>query len=71
MFAVNQIVKGKKAGVFVVLGHRTIGGEEGCQLKTVNPANHAQHGAGELWLPNTALEVLNAEDRTCSADYRQ
>lgn len=71
MFNINQIVKGKKAGVFVVLAHRTVGGEHGCQVKPVNPANHDQHGDGEFFLPNDALEVLNASDRTCSADYRQ
>jgi hypothetical protein len=58
MFNINQIVAGKNAGVFVVLAHRTIGGEAGCQVKPVNPANHAQHGVGEFFLPNDALRVL-------------
>lgn len=71
MFATNQIVKGKKAGVFVVLGQRTVGGEAGYQVKPVNPANYTEHGAGEMFLPADALEVLNADDRQCSADYRQ
>lgn len=57
MFSINQIVKGKKAGTFVVLGFRTIGGVEYAQLKEVNPANHAQHGRGEIALP---LDAINA-----------
>ena len=37
MFNVNQIVKGIKAGTFVILALRTIGGEAGAQVKPVNP----------------------------------
>jgi hypothetical protein len=59
MFNVNQIVKGKRAGVFVVLALRTVGGEAGAQVKPVNPANHAEHGAGEMFLPFDALQPLN------------
>lgn len=58
MFNVNQIVKGAKAGTFVILGFREIGGEEYAQLKEVNPNNHAQHGRGEISLPLTAIEPL-------------
>lgn len=57
-FSINQIVKGKRAGTFVILGFRTIGGEDYAQLKPVNPDNHAEHGAGELALPLTAIEAL-------------
>lgn len=56
--AVNQIVKGIKAGTFVVLGSRQINGVDGYQLKEVNPANHAQVGRGELWLPADAIREL-------------
>lgn len=58
MFQINQIVKGKRAGTFVVLGFRTIGGEQHAQLKPVNPANHAEHGVGEIALPFDALIAL-------------
>lgn len=58
MFAINQIVKGKRAGTFVILGFRTVGGEQGAQVKTVNPANHAQHGVGEMFLPLYALVAI-------------
>ena len=57
-FAINQIVKGKHAGTFVILGFRTVSGEQGAQVKPVNPANHAQHGAGEMFLPFDALAAL-------------
>lgn len=58
MFQVNQIVKGVKAGVFVVLAERTVGGEPGFQVKPVNPNDYAEVGAGEFWLPASALEAV-------------
>ncbi len=51
----NQIVKGVKAGTFVILGLRDIAGEEGAQVKPVNPKDYSQVGAGEFWLPLTSL----------------
>jgi len=54
-FNAGQIVKGVKAGTFVVLGYRIIAGETLVQLKEVNPANHSQMARGELALPETAL----------------
>ena len=58
MINLNQIVRGKKAGVFVVLGFRTIGGEKYAQLKEVNPADHSQVAPGELALPLDAIEAI-------------
>lgn len=58
MFAINQIVKGKRAGTFVILALRTVGGEQGAQVKSVNPANHAEVGKGEMFLPFDALVSL-------------
>ena len=58
MIEINQIVKGKKAGTFVVLGFRIIAGEIYAQLKTVNPNNYAEHGAGEIALPIDCLECV-------------
>lgn len=55
MFNLNQIVKGKTAGTFVIVGLRTVGGEQGAQVKPVNPANHSQVGRGEFFLPFDAL----------------
>lgn len=57
MFAVNQIAKGKRAGTFVILALRTVGGEQGAQVKPVNPADHAQTGRGEMFLPLDALQA--------------
>jgi hypothetical protein len=57
MFEVNQIVKGKVAGHFVVLGLRTIGGEDYAQLKCVDPRDYTKTSGGELALPIEALEV--------------
>tara|TARA_R110002167_G_scaffold47872_4_gene141447 strand:+ start:311 stop:529 length:219 start_codon:yes stop_codon:yes gene_type:complete len=58
MLTINQIVKGKVAGYFVVLGFRTVGGEKYAQLKCVNPANFSQTSGGELALPVSALEEV-------------
>lgn len=55
---INQIVKGKRAGTFVIIGFRTIAGEQYAQLKPVNPADHSQVGAGEMALPLDSLEYL-------------
>lgn len=57
-FAINQIVRGQVAGTFVILGFRTIGGEEYAQLKEVNPYNHAQTAPGELALPVSRLLAI-------------
>jgi len=55
---INQIVKGHKAGTFIILGFRTIGGEHYAQLKSVNPANHNQVSKGELAMPISSLIEL-------------
>ena len=56
MDQVNQIVKGIKAGTFVVLGFRSIDGQDYAQVKGVNPANYAQTSGGEFGLPLTAIK---------------
>ena len=58
MFNINQIVKGQKAGTFVIVGFRKIGGEDHAQVKPVNPADHSQVGRGEMALPLSALVAL-------------
>jgi len=55
MFTKGQIVKGKVTGVFVVVGHKMVGGEAMVILKAVNPANHSQVGRGYVYLPTTVL----------------
>lgn len=55
---VNEIVKGKVAGTFVILGFRNIDGEEYAQVKEVNPNDHTQTAPGEIALPLTALERI-------------
>jgi len=57
-FKINEIVKGHKAGTFVILGFRRIDGQDYAQLKEVNPENHAQHGKGEIALPVEKLVKL-------------
>ena len=58
MFEVNEIVKGHKAGVFVILGFRSIGGNPFAQVKPVHPVTH-EAGRGEFALPLTALLPLD------------
>lgn len=50
----NQIVKGKVAGFFVILGEREIAGEKMYQVKPYNPET-GKAGRGEMCLPAEAL----------------
>ena len=52
---INQIVKGKVAGYFVVLGFRKIDGEDYAQLKCVDSKDSNKTTKGELALPLTSL----------------
>ena len=56
-FGINQIVRGKVAGVFILLGYRTVAGEILAQLMQVNPRNIQEVWAdlGELALPVDCL----------------
>jgi len=58
MFEINQIVKGKVAGQFVIVGFRNIGGHEYAQLKPYDNETK-QKGRGEMALPLTAIESIN------------
>ena len=53
-FSLNQIVLGHKAGVFVILGFRTINGEQWAQLKSYDPST-GRVALGELSLPLNCL----------------
>lgn len=53
VFKVNQIVRGKVCGVFVILGFRN----GGAQLKEVNPANLTETAPGELFLPLDCIRL--------------
>jgi hypothetical protein len=57
-FQVNQIVKGQRAGTFVILSFRTIGGEQYAQVKEVHPVTQATK-PGEFALPLSALRASN------------
>lgn len=59
MFKVNQIVKGKKAGTFVILGFRIINDEHYAQLKSVHPDDYTKVAVGELSLPVSSLQAVN------------
>ena len=54
MFSVNQIVKGKVCGTFLILALREIGGEAYAQVKAYNPERD-ELAPGEFALPLTAL----------------
>lgn len=57
MFNINQIVNGKTAGQFIVLGFRTIAGEQLVQVKPYNPVT-GKAGRGEMALPASALTAI-------------
>jgi hypothetical protein len=52
---VNQIVKGQRAGTFVILAFRTICGEQYAQVKPYDEAS-GKTGRGEFALPVSALK---------------
>ena len=56
-FNTNEIVRGANAGVFVILGTRTIGEESGYQVKAVNPDNLAQVARGEMFFTPDMLKA--------------
>lgn len=56
MFQVNQIVTGAKAGTFVIVGLRTIGGEQYAQVKEYDTVT-GKARRGEFSLPVSALRV--------------
>jgi len=58
-FNLNQIVKGTKAGTFVIVGFRTVGFDDGAQVKPVNPNDHTQVGKGEIFLPFDAIKAAH------------
>jgi hypothetical protein len=47
-FSINQIVKGRVCGTFVILGFRSAGREQLVILKEVNPEDYTQVNPGEL-----------------------
>ena len=55
-FQVNQIVKGQKAGTFIILALRTIGGEQYAQVKEYDTVT-GKARRGEMALPASALKV--------------
>lgn len=56
-FQVNQIVKGKVTGHFVILGFRQISGETYAQVKRIDPRDQSAY-PGEFALPVTALQAI-------------
>lgn len=56
MFQINQIVKGVNAGQFIVLGFRTVAGEQLVQVKPYNPIT-GKAGRGEMAFPVSALKI--------------
>ncbi len=57
-FQVNQIVKGQRAGTFVILAFRTMPGEseQYAQVKPYDPVS-GKAGRGEMALPVSALKA--------------
>ncbi len=55
-FQVNQIVKGQRAGTFVILAFRTIGGEQYAQVKEDDEVT-GKARRGEMALPLTAIKA--------------
>lgn len=56
MFKANQIVKAK-FGQFIVLGYRTVAGEQLVQVKPYNPAT-GKAGRGEMAFAESTLTAI-------------
>ena len=56
MFITNQIVKAK-FGQFIVLGYRSVAGENLVQVKPYNPAT-GKAGRGEMAFSESALQAI-------------
>lgn len=60
-FQAGEVVRGMVAGTFLVLGHRSIGGEAGYQLKAVETNANGEvifKHRGELFLPADAVKAF-------------
>ena len=55
IFEVNQIVKGKAAGTFVILSFEVMDNVKGAYLKGVDPNDYTNVARGQLWLPLDCL----------------
>lgn len=56
-FDINQIVKGKVCGFFVVLGYRVLNDREMVQVKPYNPET-GETSYGEMAFDETSLEAV-------------
>jgi len=57
MFNLNQIVKGKVCGTFVIIGFRDVADVPHAILKVIHPETHKAE-RGELALSLTEIEVI-------------
>lgn len=61
-FSVNQIVKGKVCGFFVVLGYRMLNDRRFVQVKPYNPKT-GETSFGEMAFEEDMLLEMNADER--------
>jgi hypothetical protein len=57
-FSLNQIVRGIRAGTFVVIGRKLEGGEWHCFLKEVHPVTFDRPQRGGICLPESAIREV-------------
>lgn len=57
-FRVNQIVRGHKAGTFVIVGFKLIGGEMNAILKEVHPDTFDRPQRGQIALPLSMIAPI-------------
>lgn len=60
-FGIGQVVNGNVCGTFIIVGFRTIGGEDYAQLKSFDVQTKRAE-RGELALPLTAIAPRDAFD---------
>ena len=64
-FYIDQIVKGRVCGTFVILGFRRLAGVEHAQLKEYDQAQPGRCRRGELALPLDALQPVLMTRSAC------
>jgi hypothetical protein len=71
LFEVNQRVRCCKGGDYRVLGFGQINGEDGAQLKRIDPENISDIWHGDFWLPLSGLRATNFQCDFDAMDERE
>ncbi len=69
LFNIGEVVKGKHAGTFRVLGYRKVGTQDMVELKEVHPVTFQEGPNPPMCLPEDALEALPCKIQKTARDF--